>query len=387
MAVTVNSGLVATDDPLAASLGVDMREKITNLDTDNTQFSTMLMRLPSERAKSFKVEWMDDQLLPKYSALAASAASDLTNLTVTTSEGAYFKVGDVIRNADTGEPMRITAVAASSLTVVRAIDGSTALSSADLAKLIHIGGTNEQGAEAPTALIAERTANYNYTQIVRNPYRFTETALATSTWYGGPQDAIERRKKAIEHKWEIENSLFFGARSYSAGTTAPRHSSGGLLQFVTAESDTDTLDKTEIQTFLRHGLEYGSNKKVFFCAPLVAQVISQFLSDNWVHATPSDKVWGVQVSGLISGVSGARIPIVVKSEWKRYGESAGQYGTYGVLVDMENVQLAPLRDTRLLGDRQNPSADEKMAEYLTEFSLKVENASSFRWLVDVTGGA
>jgi hypothetical protein len=190
--------------------------------------------------------------------------------------------------------------------VVRAIDGSTAVSSADLAKLVHIGGTNEQGAEAPTALITERTANYNYTQIVRNPYRFTETALATSTWYGGPQDAIERRKKAIEHKWEIENSLFFGARSYSAGTTAPRHSSGGLLQFVTAESDTDTLDKTEIQTFLRHGLEYGSNKKVFFCAPLVAQVISQFLSDNWVHATPSDKVWGVQVSGLISGVSGAR---------------------------------------------------------------------------------
>jgi hypothetical protein len=77
-----------------------MREKITNLDTDNTQFSTMLMRLPSERAKSFKVEWMDDQLLPKFSALAASAASDLTNLTLTTSEGNYFKVGDILRNAD-----------------------------------------------------------------------------------------------------------------------------------------------------------------------------------------------------------------------------------------------------------------------------------------------
>jgi hypothetical protein len=387
MAVTVNSGLVATDDPLAASLGVDMREKITNLDTDTTQFSTMLMRLPTERAKSFKIEWMDDQLLPKYSALAASAASDVTNLVTTTDEGSYFKAGDVIRNADTGEPMRVTGVAASSLTVVRAIDGSTALSTATAAKIVHIGGTNEQGAEAPTALIAERTANYNYTQIVRNPYRFTETLLSTSTWYGGPQDAIERRKKAVEHKWEIENSLFFGARSYSAGTTAPRTSSGGLLQFVTSESDTDTLDKTEIQTFLRNGLEYGSNRKVFFCSPLVAQVISGFLSDNWVQATPNDKVWGVQVSALISGVSGARIPIVVKSEWKRYGESAGQYGTYGVLVDMDNVAFAPLRDTRLLGNRQNPSADEKMAEYLTEYSLRVSNASSMRWLVDVTGGA
>jgi hypothetical protein len=371
MAVTINSGLVATDDPLAASLGVDMRDKITNLDADNTQFSTMLMRLPTERAKSFKVEWMDDQLLPKFSAVTASAQTGVTNLAVTTGEGNYFKAGDIIRDADTGEAMRVTTAAASSLTVVRDITG---------AGEIAVGATDK-------LLITERTANYNYTQIVRSPYRFTETALATSTWYGGPQDAIERRKKAIEHKWEIENALFFGARSYSAGTTAPRHSAGGLLQFVTAESDPDAMDKAEWATFLRHAIEYGSQKKVFFCAPLIAQVLSEFLANNWVHATPDTKVWGVKVSAVISGVSGQSIPVVVKKEWKRYGESAGQYGTYGVMVDMENVQLAPLRDTRLLGDRQNPSADEKMAEYLTEFSVKVQNASSFRWLVDVTASA
>jgi len=99
--------------------------------------------------------------------------------------------------------MRITGVAASNITVIRAIDGSTALSSPTAAKIVHIGGSNEQGATAPTALVAERTNNYNYTQIVRNPYRFTETLLSTNTWYGGPQDAIERRKKAVEHKWEI----------------------------------------------------------------------------------------------------------------------------------------------------------------------------------------
>ena len=156
---------------------------------------------------------------------------------------------------------------------------------------------------------------------------------------------------------------------------------------MTAESDTDTLDRTELQTFLRNGLEFGGSRKVFFCAPLVAQVISSFLETNWVHATPNDKVWGVQVSAIISGVSGARIPIIVKSEWKRYGEAAGQYGTYGVLVDMDNVQFRPLRDTRLLGNRQAPDADEKMAEYLTEYSLSVSNVASMRWLVDVTGAA
>ncbi len=383
---TILSGLVDTADPVSAELKIDMREKIADLDPDTSQFTTMLMKLPQERAQSFKVEWLNDELMPLVSALAASATSADTNLQVTTNEGAYFKAGHIIRNVLTGEPMRVTGAAASSITVVRAIDGSTAASSASAdAKLVIVGGSNEQGATAPTALITQRATNYNYTQIIRNSYRFTNTAKATQ-WYGGPLEAKERRKKAVEHKWEIENMLFFGARSYSAGSNNPRHSSGGLLQYVTGESDTDTLDEVELQTFFRHGLEYGSKRKVFFCAPLVAQVISSFVEEDF-HARPGDNIHGVKVDGVISGVSGQQIPVIVKREWKRYGESAGQYGTYGVLVDLDYVQLAPLRDTVLLPNRQANDADESMAEFLSEVSLKVERPEVHRWLVDVTGAA
>jgi hypothetical protein len=93
------------------------------------------------------------------------------------------------------------------------------------------------------------------------------------------------------------------------------------------------------------------------------------------------------VDAVISGVSGQRIPCIVKKEWKRYGESAGQYGTYGVLVDLDYVQLAPLRDTKLLPNREANDADEKAAEYLSEISVKVERPETMRWLVDVTGAA
>jgi hypothetical protein len=385
MATTINSGLVATDDPLANELKVDMREKIAMLDPDTSQFTTMLMKLPQERANSFKTEWMNDELMPLVSAAAASAESDITNIVVTTNEGLYFKAGHIVRVADTGEPVRVTGVAASSITVVRAIDGSTAASISSGAKLIIVGGSNEQGATAPTALVTERATNFNYTQIFRNVYRFTETAIATQ-WYGGPQIAKERRKKAIEHKWEIENMLFFGARSYSAGTNAPRHSSGGLLHFVTAESDTDTLTEDELQTFLRHGLEYGSKRKVLFVAPLVAQVLSSFLEED-IQAPPGTKVHGVKVDFVISGASGQQIPVIVKREWKRYGEAAANYGSYGVLVDLDCVQLAPLRDTVLRPNRQAPDADEQMAEFITELSLKVERPEVHRLLVDVTGAA
>jgi hypothetical protein len=207
---------------------------------------------------------------------------------------------------------------------------------------------------------------------------------------GGPLEANEKRKKAVEVKMGLENALFFGARSYTASSGAvsqPRHTMGGLLQYVTGESDTDTLDEVELQTFLRHGLEYGSERKVFFCAPLVAQVISSFLQDNWVRATPSDNVWGVRVSHIISGVAGQDIPVIVKKEWKRYGESAGQYGTYGVLVDMDYVQLAPLRDIVHKPNRQANDADEQAGEFIGEISLKVERPEVHRWLVDVTGAA
>ena len=57
MAVTINSGLVDTADPLSNELKIDMREKIADLDPDTSQFTTMLMKLPSERANSFKVEY------------------------------------------------------------------------------------------------------------------------------------------------------------------------------------------------------------------------------------------------------------------------------------------------------------------------------------------
>jgi hypothetical protein len=146
------------------------------------------------------------------------------------------------------------------------------------------------------------------------------------------------------------------------------------------------MDEVELQTFLRHGLEYGSKRKVLFCAPLVAQVLSSFLEDK-LQSRPGDNVWGVKVDGVISGVYGQEIPVIVKREWKRYGETAGQYGSSGILVDLDYVQYSPLRDTALKPNRQANDADETMAEFLTEFSLKVERPEVHRWLLDVTGAA
>ena len=166
MATTINSGRVDTADPLSNRLVIDMHEPIRMLDPETSQFSTMLMdsRLRSDKAESYKVEWIQDRLMPRVLSLGASATSAATTLTTGTGEAAYAKTGDIIRIPETGEAVRVTASDASaSLTVVRAIGTVSAASanSGGAGTLIIVGGSNQQGAGLPTRLITQQVANYN----------------------------------------------------------------------------------------------------------------------------------------------------------------------------------------------------------------------------------
>jgi hypothetical protein len=394
VAVTVDTGIQATDDPLAADLKVSMDSKVGMLDTDNTQFTTLMMKLPASTASSFKEEWLEDQFLPKNTALSASALSSDTALAVTTSEGVYAKSGDIGKFVQTGEAFRITNVTASAWTVVRGIGtvtAATAASGTSQGGIIIVNGSNEQGAELPTAMVTEKTANYNYCGIVRNSYRFANTTDWVG-WYSGSPVAYHRKKIAVEHKREIEQSLFFGARSYTAGTTSPRTSSGGLDEYISTNI-TDVagaLDKGALNDFLRSGLEYGEkSRKVLFASPIVAQVLSEFLADNWVQARPDENIWGVKVDAVISAVHGSRIPVFVKNEFRRFGEGTAKHiGSRAYLVDMSDLELkrAPRgRFFQLLKDRQNPSADEIAEEFLSEYTLLVKNEKHHALMRGVTG--
>ena len=60
MATTILSAAATTKDPLSNELKVSMRDQITMLDTDDSQFTTMLMQpeLQKEQANSFKEEYV-----------------------------------------------------------------------------------------------------------------------------------------------------------------------------------------------------------------------------------------------------------------------------------------------------------------------------------------
>jgi len=403
MAVTIDTGLVTTADPLANDRVISMRRQVAMLDVSTAKFFHMIDRISTEEAKSFKEEWLEDQYLPTNLSLAATAATADTVLTLTTGEGAYLKVGDLLKVVQTGEVVRVTGAGASAATVSRAIGSVTAATAASgttAGGLLLISGSAEQGQEMPTALVTELATNFNYTQIVRNSYRYTGTAQWIE-WYSGPQLARARMKVGVDHKRQIENILWDGARSYASGTTGPRHTCGGVVEYLLTGTNNTTavagdLTKTSLQNFLRSGLQYGSQKKVLFAAPMVAQQIGTIMDDDWIQAPPGTSTFGVNVDAIISAAwAGQRVPVVVKGEWNRFGTGTGNnFGSRAVLVDMENVALKwagndaqGSRKISLRRERQAPSADEAAEEYLSEFTLCVMQPNTHALMTGVTGNA
>lgn len=399
MATTIKSGLQDTASILSNRLIVDMLEPIQMLDTNLSQFSTILDHpdLRGDVLASYLKQWLEDRLMPRTMGLAGglTGAAD-TAVTTNTGEANYVKKGDLIRVVTTGECLRATADGSgTSITVARGVGGVAAVSAATstvVGTLVIIGHSTPQGSSLPTMLITQQVQNYNYGQIQRKSWGFDRTARQSS-WYSQNVLDSERDKKLSEFKTDRENTVFFGARSYTSNGDSSGHplgTAGGLIEFI-ATNVTDisaasgSLSTTALENFLTGALQYGSQDKVFFVAPKVGQAISHLLSSNWVRAQPDERVYGAKVDAVISGAFGAQIPVIVKQQWGAYGTgTTGQYGSLGFLVDLQSVRLATMQAPVRLSNRQANDLDGIEEEYLCEETLVVAQEPHHALLKNVT---
>lgn len=387
---TIKTGMYDTEDELSNRRVVDMSEKDYLLQPDDQQFRTILDTLGSKEATREIVEWLEKEYMPRLSALAASATSAATALTVTTGDGnTVFRVGHVVRDMNTGEGYLVTSVSANSIGVTRSWGGTAAASSTSVAKLLIVGNASAQGASSGTSQITQRVRQFNYVQDQRDPMFFSDFETAIEL-YNGREPMAERVIKRVEHDRAIENSLFWGARDFNASASpGPQGSSGGLLEYISTyiTNASGALTPAEMDTFLEGPYGYGSKNKAFFCAPKVGTVLSQMLRDVWQPNTVGERKFGAKVDAFISGTYGWTIPVFVKREWADFDATGTNYGTYGFLVDLDNVRKRVLRDvggTHLRRNIQEPSATSVIDEWRTCFSLELAFEKSHGILKGVT---
>ncbi len=388
MPTPILSGLVDDQDILQNERVIDMDDTIAMLDPDTSQFTTILMRIARETAYSSKVEWMEDELMPRLSSVASGGATNGAAIVVAAGEGAYFRAGDIVRNARTGQAVRVVSVATDTLTVTVALGRVAFAAAAASDQLLIVGNAAAQGAGLGTEKQTKRVAQFNYTQIFRHPYGFTNT-LNASRLYGGDTPDKERSKKLVEHKRAIEYTAFWGVRALDTSGSEPVGQAGGLFEFVTTnvQNAAGVLTKTLLDTYMRQFLQHGTQNGILVVSPVVSQAISGFLRDIWQPASVDERVFGAKVDAFISGAYGFRIPVIVKRDWNDFATASTQYGGWAFYIDLDNFGMPVLngRDTKQLRDRQNRDADRVDEEYLTELSFKVKIERSHGLITGVTG--
>ena len=384
MPVTVLTGVADDADILSNRRVVDMAPVIALLEPDEAPLTVMLSQISSRPAKSQKVEWLSDQIMPRLTTLNGAVLTGDTVINVAAGTGTYFRANDILR-LQNGENVKVTSISTDALTVVRSIGAVAASGVATSTDVIKIGNAAAEGATLGTIKMTQQVANYNYCQIQRDPLGFTNT-LINSDLYGGNEPQYEAKKKMIEHRRQIENTLFFGQRDLDTSGGTPVAYAGGLVDYISSNITTvgGNLTESGFAAFLRTGFRYGSRNKVLFASPLIVSALSSFAQSKLAPPSSDVTTYGVALQEY-RGANGTSVKIVEKRDWLDFSTASNQVGSWGVLVDMDDVQMRPMRKTVLLPDRQAPDEDSIKQEYLTEYSLQVGLEQNHAILRGVTG--
>ena len=371
---------------------LDMDETIRVLRPDETQFTTMTSRTPSNVATSEKVHWIEEDDFPRIVTNTAAQLVGDTSFPLTAGQGKIIMGNDMLRNMRTGEMIRIVSVATDTPTVARGIGAQPAAAiNANDAWLV-TGDAQPQGSDFPTPRYLQRVIGFNYMQITRTTWGFTRTDTQINK-YGGKEPAKEAKRKAREHKRKWESIGFFGARSFAAAVPPennPRGTAGGMTEFIQTNKVAvgGVLTPTFFDSFVSACIAVGSSSnKVVFTGPAGAMCMSNWNRQGMgTYYDPGGdrSVYGVNVDSFVSGAYGYKIPVVVKKEWSQFPVTG--YGGYLFLIDMDYVQRRPLADadTKLLTDRQPAGKDSYNAEYMTEATYEIAQESTHGLITGIT---
>jgi hypothetical protein len=378
---TIQKGTVSTTEVLQDSMQIDMREEVSMLDEDATQFSTFTMKSRKGTATREKTNWREKEYFPRMVTVNGALAAGGTTLVLTAGHDTRLRVGDVLRSMPMGDAAYVTGFpAANQATIVRDVGDKAAQAWSVGDTLLITSNASPQGADFPQTAVLLATLGFNYTQIFRHGYTFSRTARSVE-YFGRGEPADESAVKGVEHKRAIEYSGFWGARDLLTDPTTgePVGFCGGITEFVvTNRADVNgSLTVDYVDNFLKGALQFAGRDAVIYASPLAALQMSKFNRGGQGTAwRPSrENVAGVKVDAFMSGVYGYEIPIVVKKDWNDFPTTLKQYGGWLFIVDHGSVEWKPLTggDTSLLTSRQHPGADRVSEEYLTEATWEIRN--------------
>lgn len=348
---------------------IDMSEKVLLLEPDSAPLTVISKKIGDKPTGNPKFGWFEDELEPRFDAVnnGAGYASGATSIVV--DNGPYFYAQAMVYVPRTGELIRVSSVSTNTLTVVRGV-GSTAAALVDNDELIIVNSAQPEGDASKPARTRNETPVYNYTQIFRDEWDETNTALM-SEFEASPDDwDSQAAKKGIEHEKSKEYAFMLGHPSEDTSSGQARRTTGGFKHFVTTNVADAGGAMTEVELFsaLRPMFRYGSKEKWAFASALAVDVMNGFPRGK-LQIQQSEKSFGIRVFQYISPHG----TINMVTHWLLEGATLG--GQIWVM-DSDVVKSRHLqnkrgsRDAHINTNIQNNDVDGRKDEWLTEKGLE-----------------
>lgn len=393
LAITVLTGTRASAGSVAIesnSRVIDMSDVIHLLDPNRAPLTAVTMKLRKAHCISPKFEWLEDDYIPATDTVNGTVTASGTTCSVTVDTIANFRAGDVIKVPTTGETLYVTSISSDTLICTRSIGSTAGAAISDGDYIVVIGNANVEGDTVRTLKTTTKTPQYNYTQIFRWPFGNTRT-LENSEIYGGSDMAYQTKKAGLEHRIQIERAFLFGERgANTSGTAAIRYTGGVIEKLVGASAVTDQGDAYSaagMETFMRALFRYGPARKMLFASREIISYLNLIAgAATTINTVPSSKSFPLALKEWVSGHG--KLYLVTHNLLEQYGtQTSNQYAYHGwaLGLDLDSMFYRYLQksDTRIRTNIQDPSADGRTDEYLTECGLQVIQPNNHRIWYDV----
>jgi len=312
--------------------------------------------------------------------------------------------GMIFQNPTTRENVLITAVASTtSITVQRALGTVAAAAGADDSVWYLAGNAYEEASVRPASVIILPTRVLNNTQIFRNTWQVSGTAIATGVIAGGSADAESRSDCAMFHAVDIERALIWGQLFAGTRNGFPLRTMNGLINYITvdAAANVTTLASTTNWTQLEAALDpvfnqttdqKGPNERLFLVGGLMRRVLHNVFRLNSQYMI-NDQVteWGLQFDAI--KIPRGRLNIVEHSLFNAFGGNS-VFSRMGLIVDLPTFGVAYMtgrktqsREYNMSGQPVDAGLDAVGGTLTTEMTCLVKNPAASGVVYNATAAA
>lgn len=338
------------------------------------------------------------------SVVLNAAVADGVATTFTVVDSTNILPGMMLQADTTRENVLVTAVpSGTSLTVVRGIGTVAAAAIGNTVRLYMVGNAYEEASVRPQSLVIVPVRQINLTQIFRNTWLMTGTAMATNVIAGGAPDTESKNDCAIFHAVDIEKAILFSQTFSGTRNNFPFRTMNGLINYINqqAAGNITTLGATTNYTQLEAALDpvfqqvtdpKNPNERVLFVGGIARRVIHQICRLNSTYMI-NDNVteWGLQFD--VIRIPRGRFNLVEHPLLNAFGSTAS-WSKMAIAIDLPSFNLAYMkgrktmpRDFNMNGTPVDNGVDAVGGTLTTEVTCLVKNVPANAQLLNFTAAS